>query len=242
MLNIKHTAMTKILWSGIGVTQGSGKLGNEIYSRNQGGYYKKAYASPIVNPNANGLAVRDIYALLSDAWADLPTANQLEWISAARDIVGGKKLHRSKCLSGWNYFYQVNFNLVVIDQAVIYEPPKKAGHQEILAATYLGIPSPTSILLQWTFSNTGNATDTSHYLMVCMSACWSLGRHSYNIPINFIKYFAPTVNPSTTNLISAYETIWPTPTVNKRIFVKAFLINKLDGSRSVPFFSNIVIQ
>jgi hypothetical protein len=73
----------KIVWSGIGITDGRGKIGGQVASRNSGGAFMRTLVSG-TNPNTSyQIAARERYTSAVAYWRTLTPAQQDAWIVAA---------------------------------------------------------------------------------------------------------------------------------------------------------------
>jgi hypothetical protein len=107
------------------VTDGRGKIGGHVASKNRGGAYLRTKVTP-TNPQTTAqLKARGVLTSLSQAWSALSDDARLAWNSAvsswsATDIFGDIKKP-----TGLNLFIKINTNLANIDQPALNLPPEK---------------------------------------------------------------------------------------------------------------------
>jgi hypothetical protein len=114
--------MAKILF-GMMMTDARGKLGGQVFSKNNAGAYVRTKVTP-VNPRSSAqTGVRSIFAQISQAWSGL-TASQIKgWNKAVdswkrTDIFGNLKSTTGKAL-----FQRINQNLLNSGQAILNNAP-----------------------------------------------------------------------------------------------------------------------
>lgn len=117
--------MAKIKWSGLGVTDGRGKLGGTILSRNQYGPYEKAYVMPTNTTSIYTSAVRTNWANLCSSWKSLTQAERNLWEEATTEWKRSNIFADSISLSGMQLFISLNQNLFQIGEPTITTPPDK---------------------------------------------------------------------------------------------------------------------
>jgi hypothetical protein len=110
--------MAKIKF-GMMMTDASGKLGGQVFSKNRGGSYVRTKVTP-TNPQTTAqMAVRGIFASISSAWSSLTEGQRLSFNNlvgdyGTTDIFGD--LHNP---SGKALFQRLNQNLEISGQAQI---------------------------------------------------------------------------------------------------------------------------
>lgn len=94
---------------GGGIQQMSGKVGGNVFSRNRYGNYVRGWTPP-VNPNSERQqVVRNIMAMLVNAWAQVLTANQrAQWAVYALNVNFLNRLGETITLTGFNHFIRSN--------------------------------------------------------------------------------------------------------------------------------------
>jgi hypothetical protein len=116
------------------VTDGRGKLGGHVASKNRNGAYLRTKVTPSNPQTVAQSTARGILGSLSQSWGGLTDAERLAWNSAVdawskTDIFGDIKNP-----SGLNLYVKLNANLLAIAGSVITLPPAK-------------VETPTAVLL-----------------------------------------------------------------------------------------------
>ena len=112
-----------IFTPGIAVSQLSGSVGGTTASRNRGGQYFRNRAIP-TNPSSPAQeSVRAILASLSQAWADLTTAQRASWKAWSSENPVINALGASISLTGHQGFIQINSRLDLTNDTLLTAPP-----------------------------------------------------------------------------------------------------------------------
>lgn len=110
--------MAKIKF-GMMMTDASGKLGGQVFSKNRGGSYVRTKVTPTNPQTTSQMTVRGIFASISSAWSSLTEQQRLSFNNfvnayATTDIFGDLRNPSGKAL-----FQRLNQNLSISAQATI---------------------------------------------------------------------------------------------------------------------------
>jgi hypothetical protein len=107
------------------VTDGRGKIGGHVASKNRGGAYLRTKVTPS-NPNTEAQsAVRSILSSLSAGWSQLTDIQRASWNGAVSDYQSTDIFGDIKKPSGFNLYMKLNATLLSIGAAVLSEAPAK---------------------------------------------------------------------------------------------------------------------
>ena len=107
------------------VTDGRGKIGGHVASKNRAGAYLRTKVTP-TNPNSVAQAqARGILASLSQGWGQLTDSQRLGWNDAVKEWGTTDIFGDIKNPSGINLYVKLNSNLLNIGGAVIATVPSK---------------------------------------------------------------------------------------------------------------------
>lgn len=121
--NLKSNVM-KIKFGAI-VTDGRGKIGGHVASKNRGGAFLRTKVTPS-NPNTAAQSlVRSALASLSSGWALLTEDQRASWNGAVADYQSTDIFGDIKKPSGFNLYVKLNSILLSVGLAVINNAPAK---------------------------------------------------------------------------------------------------------------------
>jgi len=126
----------KIKWGAL-VTDGRGKIGGHVASKNRSGAYLRTKVTPINPQTSAQSAVRSSFGAISQAWSGLTQALILAWNGAVADWQTTDIFGDLKKPTGKNLFLRLNQQLVTSGQAQITAPPAKLEMVEGVADTPL---------------------------------------------------------------------------------------------------------
>lgn len=107
------------------VTDGRGKIGGHVASKNRGGAYLRTKVTPS-NPNTEAQsAVRSILSSLSAGWSQLTDIQRASWNGAVSDYQSTDIFGDIKKPSGFNLYMKLNATLLSIGAALMTEAPAK---------------------------------------------------------------------------------------------------------------------
>jgi len=116
----------KIKWGSL-VTDGRGKVGGHVASRNRSGAYIRTKVTP-VNPNTSAQqAVKSILATLSQNWRSLTQTQRDAWDAAVGDFATTNIFGDLVNPTGKNLYTRLNANILSIGESVISVPPALAA-------------------------------------------------------------------------------------------------------------------
>jgi hypothetical protein len=187
------------------VTEGSGKLGGHVASKNRAGAYLRTKVTPS-NPNTAAQSlVRSILSSLSAGWALLTEVERLSWNSAVADYQSTDIFGDIKKPSGFNLYMKLNATLMSIGSAVLNEAPAK----EELGNVYLsaGAIDITDGLITLTLVGAKPAgASFRYYATPSMSAGISNAKNRFRIIADSTTALTPTA------LYAAYIAKFGVPT------------------------------
>lgn len=110
--------MAKIKF-GMMMTDGSGKLGGQVFSKNRGGSYVRTKSTPLNPQSTAQMTIRGIFASISSAWSSLTDAQRATFNNFVSDYARTDIFGDLRNPSGKNLFQRLNQNLEISGQAQI---------------------------------------------------------------------------------------------------------------------------
>jgi hypothetical protein len=127
--------MAKIKF-GMMMTDASGKLGGQVFSKNRGGSYVRTKVTPL-NPQTTAQSVvRGIFASISSAWSTITQADRDSFNGFVNDYARTDVFGDLRNPSGKALFQRLNQNLEISGQSqiTICEPPQAVPFANVTSA------------------------------------------------------------------------------------------------------------
>lgn len=209
--------MAKIKF-GMMMTDASGKLGGQVFSKNRGGAYVRTKVTPSNPQTTAQMGVRGIFASISSSWSTLTeegraTFNNLVGDYARTDIFGDLRNPSGKAL-----FQRLNQNLLLTEQETIdvCVPPSEVPFANLAA----GLGSVSSN----TFNVNYAGTLTGSQIVVWATPPLSQGTTFVKNRLRQIK-FQPGSIDAGVDIWDAYVAKFGTPIAGANIYVGVRVIN-----------------
>jgi len=156
--------MAKIKF-GMIVTDGRGKLGGQVFSKNRSGAYIRTKVTPTNPQTAAQTNVRQSFATLSQAWSTLTASEISAWNGAVKDWATTDIFGDLKNPTGKNLYLRLNQNLSLAGISGLTLPPNKLEMVQGLASSVvIGIAAQTietvGLAVKWDVSVQISATPT----------------------------------------------------------------------------------
>lgn len=130
MFNLNFVKMAKIKW-GMIVTDGRGKLGGQVFSKNRSGAYIRTKVTPSNPRTPDQMAGRGILGSLSASWSGLNDAQRRAWNNAVEDWAKTDIFGDSRKPTGKNLFTGLNKEIEQSGGTRILLPPEKVVMPEL---------------------------------------------------------------------------------------------------------------
>jgi len=109
------------------VTEGRGKIGGHVASKNRSGAYLRTKVTPVNKQSTAQMSVRSRLSDIASAWRSLTEAQRESWNSAVSDYAKTDIFGDTKNPTGSQLYQQLNNNLVNIGEAMIDTPLSPAA-------------------------------------------------------------------------------------------------------------------
>lgn len=226
----------KIKWGAL-VTDGRGKVGGHVASKNKAGAYLRTKVTP-ANPNTEYQSgVRARLSALSTAWRGLTEAQRTAWNDAVEQYKGTDVFGDIKNPTGFNLHQRLNNNLAQIDVAAITTPPLP----EAVAGISTGVlAAANGGAITVTFTVDPVFTDCD--LVADATPAISPGINNAKKEFRRIgKYSAVTTHVLT--LTTEYNAKFgAVGAAGQKVFVRLKMINKTTGQAGIPVIYSAVIS
>lgn len=214
----------KVTWSGIGMIEGSGKLGGTVMLKSKSGPSARVKTKG-VNPRTNSqITRRAALSARSQAWRGLTAAQRDAWNAAAASGAFSQKsvLGRSYNPSGSQLYGKLNLNILLLGGSAITEPPLKTALTQVLLTALSAADATPALSL--TFTGTLGANEA---LLIYATGNLSPGiTRPGDSQYRLITTYTST---SPANILAAFQAIYGDPVEDQKIFVKALIGDDTTG-------------
>jgi len=141
---------------GMMMTDASGKLGGQVFSKNKGGNYVRTKVSPS-NPNTSFQSgVRSLFGSLSAAWSGLTDEQRDSWNSAVDSFKRTNVFGDLKAPTGKALYQRLNQNLVISGQSQLTVAPIVDSPAAISVSSATATIGSTTFEVQTVGDSTGD--------------------------------------------------------------------------------------
>lgn len=219
------------------VTDGRGKLGGHVYSKNRGGAYVRTNAIPSNPQTSHQQAGRGRLGTLSQQWSTLTASQIAAWNAAAPDFPRTNVFGDKKLLSGKNLFVGINYMLLLVGESVSSTPPVPS---EVEVATDLNISQPVTTSGSEAFEIEPTVTGAIDHLVIEATAPMTAGTSYFKNKLRVIKV-EDSYSTGEIDVWGEYVARFGEPVSGKRIGIRVFGVNN-SGQKSPGFSSSIVVS
>jgi len=215
----------KIKWSGIGITEGRGKISGSVASKNRSGAYARVKVTP-VNPNTIAQQqARLVLAQFSQAWRALAAASIEAWNAAVSEFSTTDIFGDLRQPTGKNLFTRLNANLNSVGIVPIIAPPAVAG---VTPAIVTGVSVAVGAAT-YDIAFTGDTVGMSYQI-------WATP--SLSAGVSFVKSQYRQIGSvaggggSPYSFAADYVAKFGAPAVGQKVFAKMVAVNETTGEKS----------
>lgn len=218
---------------GMMMTDGRGKLGGQVASKNRAGAYVRTKTSP-VNPQSIAQSqVRSSFAAVSALWRGLTDQNRASWNEAVNNWQRTDVFGDLKTPSGFNLFMRLctplqnAFNDVIIG---LYAPtPVEMPALSTVTATY--VTGTNALNLVTTVANTLELDEYVYniYATAPQSAGKSFVKNDFRL-LGWVEADAPT-----RNIADLYNAKFGSLPLNSNVQIRVQALSRATGQLGVPF-------
>lgn len=218
-------------------TQASGSIGGITYSRNKGGMYTRARATP-TNPNTERQAFqRSIMAEITAAWMDPTKCDKPGWKTFAESVSVTNRLGESIFISALAWLQKANGPRLTTGLSGKYDPaPTNFNLCEF--STPVGLALDNTGSLQFTIKNSDEwAQATGGALLVFVSPPKNPTINFYKGPFRYLNRVngaaTPPINGQTMALADGVQE-------GQKVFVR-FVATAPDGRPSAEYVAPVTV-
>lgn len=219
----------KILFSGIGIVAGSGKLNGSVIAKNRGGTYARVKVTP-TNPQTTAQQnARNILATWSQGWRGITASQRQGWINASPSFPYTDQFGFSRQLSGQQLYVKLNANLNYAGAAGIDDAPTPVEIPAITALSFTAVHSTGVVSIVFAPTPVPTGFSLLIYATPNIPASRSFVKNKFRL-VKEINAAATSPQVITTQ----YAAIFGVPLTGQRIFIRANLVSTVTGQAGIP--------
>lgn len=210
------------------VTDGRGKIGGHVATKNRQGAALRTKSSPVQRRSNAQQLVKSRFTNLSQDWRDLTPAQRAAWNNAAPDFIQTNIFGDNYAPTGKNLYQLINQNILQGGGTAITDPINPISPT---ALTAFGIGSNSDIAQTLTFAPTPVGADEA--ILIEATRPLSAGKDSPGSAFRIVTVLAAAAT-SPANTFAAYVAVFGTPITDKKIFFRATPIQITTGVKGIP--------
>lgn len=219
------------------VTDGRGKIGGHVASKNRAGAYLRTKVTP-VNPRfPDQTVVRNRLGGLAQAWRGLTEAQRASWNAAVGAFAKTDIFGDLKNPTGFNLYQQINNNLIRIGETALDTPPSPVAVVDIIIGALSVAAAAGTASLAYTAG-----ADATSMIEVAATAPISAG-------VSFVKSEYRLIGSFLANALSPYDLATEyvakfgslAGQSGKKIFVRTKAISVATGIAGTPQSTSAII-
>lgn len=235
----------KIKWSGIAVTDGRGKLGGTVFTKNRSGAAARNKVTPVNRRTSGQSYVRALLTAFSQNWRNLTASQRAEWNTAVQNgytttNIFGDVVRKS----GINLYCALNIVLQIIEETAITNVPSPDAVPAPLYRTdVLSDVSASTIFLRCDFGGvTPTVIPADTAVLMYATPKLSTGVSFVKSQLRVIGYLSAGDDTASVNVFTVYQNAFGTPAVGDNIVFAIQAVNNVSGVAGTPIQAPITIQ
>ena len=226
----------KLKWGAL-VTDGRGKIGGHVASKNRSGAYLRTKVTPINRGTASQSTVRNRLTAISQSWRGLTASQRAAWNAAVSDFAKTNIFGDLVNPTGFNLYQRLNNNLIRIGESALTSPPAPAAVTDIVIGALSAAAALGTISLAYT-AGADDGSEIEVWATPPVSAGVSFVKAEYRLIGSFVSNDASPFDAAT-----AYTAKFGSiaDAEGSKIFVKTKAINNVTGQAGVPQSTSAII-
>lgn len=232
----------KVLWSGIGMVDGRGKLQGTVMQKGKAGAIARVKVTPVNPQTSFQQKVRSILAQFAGQFRTLTSSQIAGWNAAASS--GFKTTNvfgNSFSNSGLSLFVKLNTNLNTVEESPISDAPTPEGVLNPLEIAPTATAGTPSFKINATFPGGGTAVPSETAMVIIATPPISNGRSFVKGLYRVVTYQAAATDTATTSFSTDYAARFGALVAGQKIAVQVNCINTNTGEAGIPFSAVITV-
>lgn len=226
----------KIKWGAL-ITEGRGKIGGTVASKNRNGAYLRNKVTPVNRNTPKQSQARNRLAVISKAWSGtLSEAQRQEWNGIVEHYQKTNIFGDTVKPTGKNLFTGLNVNLMNIEEDMILSPLMP---QELGEITKLSV-NPTVTAFEFGMSTANIADDT--VLEIWATPPQTVGTNFVKSQFRLIgTYPVPADDTEQVDIFADYNARFGGYSAGEKVFSRIHLISTISGEKSPGIIESQIV-
>jgi hypothetical protein len=218
------------------VTDGRGKIGGHVASKNRSCAYLRTKVTPVNRQSVAQSLVRNRFTTLAQAWRGLTAAQILAWNAAVAGYATTNIFGDLRNPSGINLFQSLNNVLLSIGKTVLTTPPAPAEVAQIDIVSFTATSgTPTMVV------TLGEQVPADTQVKVYATASMSAGKSFVKSEYRYIGCFA-SPHAAALDIATLYTVKFGAiGAVGTKIFVQVEPVNETTGQTGTVLASSVIL-
>ena len=233
IVSLSTSRTMKIVWGAL-VTEGRGKAGGTVASRNKAGNFFRNRVTPTNPQTASQTENRATFSDLASQWRGLTNEQRTAWNAAAPDFPYQDALGQTKVYSGFQLFMKLNQSLLSAGvPTTLTSPPSKSELPTLtIVSAVFDLTNPTTVS---DASITFSATSLPHGWRLQVSATPGLSQGVMSAPKSQLRVISsPTaIVTGVLDVETAYLAKYGIPDEDTKVFFYVEAVNSTTGVRFI---------
>jgi hypothetical protein len=218
------------------VTDGRGKIGGHVMSKNRGGAYMRTKVTPSNPRSAAQTTVRSHLTTLSQGWRGLSASAIAAWNAAVGSFTHTNIFGDIHSPSGLNLYVKLNANLLEVGTAALALPPLPAA---VIAPITIGAAA-AAVANTFIVSFTVSPVPASTVWIVRATKQVSPGKSAIKNLYRDVKYLAAAVATGV-SIDTEYVAKFGALVAGEKIGVEITAVNLVTGQKSIALSTTIIV-
>lgn len=232
----------KILWSGIGIVDGRGKLQGTVLTKNRSGAAARVKVTPVNRRTSFQQAVRVQFGAFASAFRALTASQISAWNAAAAAGFKTNNIFGNPVSgSGLNLYVGLNKNLATAGVGSISDPPISDAVDSPLTLAPNAAAGASTMFVSAEWDGGTDVVPANTYLVVSATAPVSNGVSFVKSLLREVSGIDAAGDTGTTDIGPAYEARFGNLVAGQKIFIQTVAINKTTGQAGPPLLESLVV-
>lgn len=222
--------MAKVIF-GNGVSEISGKIAGNVFSRNANGAFIRNRVNPTNPKTGRQISVRASLSTVSSAWRGLTDAQRQAWTDAAPLFPYQDRLGQTKTYTGQQLYCRLNQTIVQVGGTMINTPPLSQEFPGTEFAGITGITLDAGAIDEFLLDFTDTTMPDNWRIQMFATPGVSTGITRPAQGLFKLVTTISTITASQYDAATAYSALFGTPADGSAVWVRLLMVNYFTGQR-----------